>query len=336
MSINYYNGNEAIRNKVLRRFSMFDGTGTDLRGINSYEDALNEAGINYTAEKQPIYLEDGTIINNYFASVKSDEPTVTLGIVGEQYQPVDNKTAFSVCEELQNEGFNFEVGGPSLGARQTTNYAKSFLVMKGEDFKIEDDDYNSFAVLNNSFDGSTGVICRIIAQRVWCMNGAIRYLGGVESQLQINIQHSKTAFDKIEEAKKIMTKRILEIEAIKEEAKLFIGTKMTKEEFINKIIPLVLQKKRLVENNKDRERGQERIEMTVNQLMSAYNADDTQNYNNTAYKVILALQDFETHATPLRDTNNPHLYLNNIAKGMLLTTAVARYIADQKHLIVTK
>lgn len=330
MSENYYNSNMKTREKIIRRFSMFDGTGSDLRNTSNYEEALNEAEINYSANKKPIYLADGSEISGHFATVKSDSENTVLGIVGEQYTPIDNKTAFSVCEELQKAGWGFEVGGPSLGSQRAVNYAKSFLVMRGEDFNVGEDPYNTFAIFNNSYDGSTGVICRIITQRVWCMNGCVRYLGGAKSQLQIAIQHSKTVNDRLAVANKIMLERVGEIKEIKREAEAFIGIKMSKKEFEDEIIPLILKKKRLVENDKDRERGAERVAQVVSQLCQAYEADDTQNYNNTAYKVILALQDFETHATPLRDTQNPHLYMNNIMKGMILTTAVAQHIAQTR------
>lgn len=332
MSVNYYNTNMKTREKVLRRFSMFDGTGADLREAKSYEEALNSANINYSAEKKPIYLADGTEITGHYATVKSDDETAVLGIVGDQYTAVDNKTAFSVAEELHKQGWNFEVGGPAIGARNTVDYAKSFLVLKGDDFNVGDDPYNTFAVLNNSYDGSSGVICRILCQRVWCLNASVRYLGGSKNQLQISVQHSKTANERISVANQIMMERVKEIEEIKKEAELFIGTQMSKKEFENEIIPLILKKKGLVEKDKERERGEDRIAKVVSQLCQAYEADDTQNYNNTAYKVILALQDFETHASPLRDTQNPHLYMNNIMKGMVLTTAVAQYIATTKNL----
>lgn len=70
------------------------------------------------------------------------------------------------------------------------------------------------------------------------------------------------------------------------------------------------------------------------ELMSAYDAEDTQNYNGTAYKVLLALSDWETHAAPLRDSGNGQLYMNRVLKGMLTTTAVAKYIAESRGLMM--
>ena len=323
------------RKKVLSRFSMFDGVGLDLTECNSYDEALLNAGLDYTANKEPIYLADGTKVEDFFASVKSDDLHSVLGIVGNQYTAVSNRDAFSIAEEIVNEGAaRYEVGGPALGSQNCLNYSRSFLVLRGDDFNIEDDVYNSFIVFNNSFDGSTGLSYQVICQRLVCLNGLVRYLGGKKNQLQIRIQHSKTAMDRIQMANKIIKQRLQEITLIKQEAQLFIGQTMSKDQFIKEIIPLVLKEKKVVENDKERQRGRERIDNMVMQLMSAYDAEDTQNYNGTAYKVLLALSDWETHAAPLRDSGNGQLYMNRVLKGMLTTTAVAKYIAESRGLMM--
>lgn len=327
---NYYKTNTNTRNTILKRFSMFDGVGLDLTGARSYDDALNIAGLDYTAEKVPLFLADGTKVENHFGVAKSDNPAHILGVVGKQYHAVSNRDAFAVAENIVNDGYTYEVGGPSLKSENAVDYAKSFLVLKGDDFQIEDDIFNSFVVFNNSFDGSTGVQFQIICQRVVCMNGMVRYLGGKDSQFKIKIQHTESVKSKIKTANKIIMKRKNDVEIMKKEAQAFIAQGFTRTEFEKEIIPLVLESKKLVEKDKERERGHERIAQVVDDLLQAYNADDTQNYASSAYKVILALSDYESHAAPLRDTGNGQVYMNRIVKGMTLTTAVAKYIAETR------
>lgn len=331
MSKNYYQTNSDTRNKILKRFSMFDGVGLDLTQARTFDEALEMSGLDYTAEKKPLFLADGQEIKDHFAVVKSDEPSHVLGVVGNQYQAVGNREAFAVAEEIVDEGYAaYEVGGPSFKAKNTPDFAKSFMVLRGDDFEIEDDTYNSFVVFNNSFDGSTGVQYRVICQRVVCMNGMVRYLGGVKNQLRINIQHTATARYRIAEAQKIIMQRRNEIEQIKAEAKAFMKQGMTREEFEKEIIPLILREKKLVENDKERERGHERIDTVVRELLQAYNADDVQNHANNAYRAILAISDYESHSAPLRDVGNGQVYMNRAIKGMILTTAVAKYIAETR------
>ena len=330
---NYYKTNANTRNTILKRFSMFDGVGLDLTGAKSYDEALEMSGLDYSAEKVPLYLADGTKLENHFGVAKSDNPACILGVVGNQYHAVGNREAFAVAENILNEGYaSYEVGGPSMKSQNALDYAKSFLVLKGDDFQIEDDIFNSFVVFNNSFDGSTGVQYQVICQRVVCMNGMVRYLGGKDSQIKIKIQHTESAKERIKTANKIILKRQNDIEIIKKEAQAFIAQGFTRKEFEKEIIPLVLESKKLVEKDKERERGHERVAQVVSDLMQAYNADDTQNYASSAYKVILALSDYESHAEPLRDTGNGQIYMNRIVKGMALTTTVAQYIAKTRNL----
>ena len=330
MSINLYNSNDQrAKDVVFKRFSMFDNAGLDISGSSTLDEALDGAGLNYTVKKAPIFLGNGVEIQDNFATVREDDESHVLGIVGKQYVPVNNIDAFEVAGELVDEGVaSYEVGGPSLGSKNCVDYSKSFLVLRGQDFTIADDVFNSFFVFNNSFDGTTGVQYKVICQRLVCLNGMVRMLGGKKSQLFINIQHTKNADDKIRKAHEIIMHHHEELLKIQEEAKLFIDTPFSKSRFENEIIPLILKGKKMVENDKERERGQERIERVVHELLEAYNADDTQNYNNSAYKVILALSDYETHSAPLRNTGNNQVYMNRVLKGMVLTTAAAQYLAS--------
>ena len=52
------------------------------------------------------------------------------------------------------------------------------------------------------------------------MNGMVRYLGGKQSQIKINIQHSKSANDRVKAARKIIMKREEDIEVIKEDSQI--------------------------------------------------------------------------------------------------------------------
>lgn len=335
MKTNYYQTERSTRDKILKRFSMFDGVGLDLTGARTFDDALSMSGLDYTANKAPLFLADGREVKDHFAVIKSDDPSHVLGVVGNQYQAVSNREAFAIAEEIVDEGYAaYEVGGPSFKAKNTPDFAKSFMVLRGEDFEIADDTFNSFVVFNNSFDGSTGVQYNVICQRVVCMNGMVRYLGGAKNQIRIKIQHTANAKYRIAEAQKIVMQRQDEIKQIKAEASAFIRQEMTRAEFEKEIIPLILREKKLVENDKERERGHERIDTVVSELLQAYNADDVQNHANNAYRAILAISDYESHSALLRDVGNGQVYMNRAIKGMALTTAVAQYIAKTRGISV--
>lgn len=332
-------GTQKGKEKVLKRFSMFDGTGVDLTECGSYNEAMEIAGLDYTGEKQKMFLADGSEVSNNFCVVKSDDPTVQLGVVGKDYVPVHNREAFSIAEQLFDMGeMRFEVGGPSIGSKKVTDFAKSFLVMRGDDIQIETLDteevFNTFVVFNNSHDGSSSVQYRVLLQRLVCLNGMTRYLGSKKNQFFINVQHSKGAIDKIRIANEALLNRQNEISAIKAEVEAFANTQFTKKEFDKEVIPRVIQMMKLKPLEADEREisaaDLEKRDLTIQRLWGAYQADDTQNYNNTAYKVLLAMSDMETHCAPLRDTQNPSLYMNRVLQGMVLTTGIAKYIAETR------
>ena len=332
-----YNSNQKVHDKVLKRFSVFDGLGLDLTEYDDYDKALWAAGLDYTAEKRDLFLESGQKLDNNFAVVKSDEPERVLGVVGKQYECVGNREAFSVAEELVAEGYaRYEMGGPCLGAKDRVDYSKTFLVMRGDDFKVGDEPYNVFTVLNNSFDGSSGVNFQVLCQRVWCQNMATRYLAGKKNQLRINIQHSKTAEERIKRANEIVVKQQETIKMIQREAEAFISTPFTKAQFQKEIVPLILKQQKLVVDGQERQRGNERVEQVIQNLCEAYMADDAANWDNTAYRVILAISDWESHSSPLKDTGNRAIYYNRVAKGMAATCAVAQYIANRANFDMRK
>lgn len=335
-------GTQLGKNKVLRRFSMFDGTGADLTACESYDEALQTAQLDYTGVKTPLYVknnDDYIEVKDHYCVVKSDDPTMHIGVVGKDYNPVSNREAFGIAEELyEHGGMRFEVGGPSIGSKKVTDYSKSFIVMRGDDIKIDaldtEEVFNTFCLIRNSYDGSSGCQYRVILQRLVCLNGMTRYLGGKENQLFINVQHSKSALNKIQIANDAIRNRAQEIEAIKAEIEAFSKVPFTKAQFDKEIIPLVIKKMKLkpieTDENELTAADIEKRELVISRLFNAYQADDTQNYNNTVYKVALAMSDFETHAEPLRDTQNPSLYCNRILQGMVLTTSVMRYIAETR------
>ena len=335
--MNYYS-TEAGRAKVLKRFSMFDGAGLDLTGCTTYKEALAGAGLDYSAEKVPIYLEGGIEIPDKFAAVKSDDPNVVLGIVGKNYVPISSEEAFAVAEELVERGdMHFEAGGPCLSSSNMADFSRNFLVLRGEDFQVGDDTFNSFVIGNNSFDGTTGVRFSVVTQRLACLNGMVKYLGGKKSQLQIQIRHSRDVNSRVRDAFEIIKEYREEMKDIQKEAELFKGIKFSRTDFENKIIPMVLEAKnlgtkQLQEDEEEKKATRERIEATVSELLQAYNADDVQNYSGNAYRVICALSDYETHSAPFRNTGNGQIYMNRVLKGMLLTTSVAQYIAQMNNI----
>lgn len=323
----------AGRDKVLRRFSVFDNAGVDLRDCTNLDEALDKAQIDYGATKSPIYLANGTEIKDHYCVTKSDDGK-PLGVVGKDYNPVHNRDAFEIADDLvQFNGFKYEAGGASRGSRCTVDDSKTFMVLRGDDIRMgvgDGDIFNTFVVFRNSFDGTSGIQYRFLMQRLVCLNGMTRYLGGKKSQLWINVQHTNSVDSRLTIAKDAVKKYAKEVEAIRAEANAFIDTPLSRKEFENEIIPQILGVMKLNPGN-EKEGNIAKINQVIQKALSAYDAEDTANYNGTAYKVILAMTDLESHLEPFRDTQNASLYMNRTLSGMMWTTAIANYIAQTRN-----
>ena len=57
------------------RKNYFDGAGTSITGCQKTEQAIKLAKLDWDVEKRPIYLADGTPVDNFFCNVKSDDGT---------------------------------------------------------------------------------------------------------------------------------------------------------------------------------------------------------------------------------------------------------------------
>ena len=109
--------------------------------------------------------------------------------------------------------------------------------------------------------------------------------------------------------------------------------KISQEEIRNKIFPLFLKAMKLV-NDKERERGEEKVQKVLRQLWMAYHADDVQNFSGTAWQVQLMISDYLSHGDPLRDTKNPSYHFNNVTDNDVLTPIFRDYIKDQHGIIL--
>jgi len=69
------------------------GLGTKLDSPATSAEAIEASGLNYTVEKHPLYLQDGSPVAHHFATVREDENQI-LGVVGSKYTILQNKDAF--------------------------------------------------------------------------------------------------------------------------------------------------------------------------------------------------------------------------------------------------
>jgi hypothetical protein len=116
----------------------FHNVGIDVTEKTSTAEVINAAELNYTVERKPLvwYDEYGLShdVENNYINIKSDDYT-ELGVVGREYQIVNNDEAFNFLDSLYTDGIYFERAG------HFDNYKKTFIVTSTEPMKILDDDF---------------------------------------------------------------------------------------------------------------------------------------------------------------------------------------------------
>ena len=91
------------------------------------KDALHYAGLDWMVEQTTVYMENGIVIPNYKANVRSTDKSC-LGIVTDRYKIVQNTEAFeftdAIVGETENGVVTYETAGSLCGVRKIWLLAK--------------------------------------------------------------------------------------------------------------------------------------------------------------------------------------------------------------------
>ncbi len=175
--------------------------GTKLDSPATAKEAIQAAGLDYKVHLKPLL----TTINRKrvevpgsFATVRMDNGTI-LGVVGNRYEPIQNKDAFSFFDAIvgDDEAMYHTAGVLGQGERiwilaKLPGYIR---VNKG-------DLVNKYLLLTNSHDGSSLARAKLTPIRVVCNNTLSVALQG--SEQEVGIRHTANAKVRLEEAHKLL------------------------------------------------------------------------------------------------------------------------------------
>jgi phage/plasmid-like protein (TIGR03299 family) len=152
-------------------------------------EAIKFAGLDYTVEKRPLFTVTGEEFTNssinsdiiipatpikvphYFATVRNDNNAV-LGVVGKDYQVVQNMDAFAFFDAIVGggDGILYETAG-ALGKGE-----RIFITAKLPGYiRVGKDDFiEQYLMLTTSHDGFGSITAAFTPVRVVCRNSATR------------------------------------------------------------------------------------------------------------------------------------------------------------------
>lgn len=313
---------DAINNDTDRK-TYFDGLGVNVQNAHDLETAIKLSGLDYEVVKRPVkfdtYIQD---LNNpsAFASMTTEFPgqfvtirTDTqkpLGVVGKNYNILQNRDAFDFLDGIIAGGAKFETAGTFK-----KNEAASFITVSTEPIKILDDKIDPYILLTNSFDGSGSVRVMFTPIRVFCSNCLALAIKSAHNK--VNIRHSNSLEIRMEQAKKLLLANTNYLHELNTIAEKLAVTPFSEDAFYE------MCKKLYPSNDGDSEIIQVRNLAQIEHLMKAYRQDDLQNFNNTAWKAVQAMADAESHSLSFRKTSTiDQKNLTVVMNGMPLLNQV--------------
>lgn len=183
---------------------------TNLKGITKIKDVLEAANLHFVCEQaEVINSVTGTVSERAKMLYRSDTKQ-ELGIVGCNYQPVQNFEAFSffdtVCEQY-NASYN-KIISIENGTKIIVEARMNEPVIIAGDETLE-----TFTLIN-SFDGSSPCSAFFGAYRLVCSNGLRAHVTSAHNHFRI--RHTKNVHSKIEQAVRIIAAEQKYFEIFKE------------------------------------------------------------------------------------------------------------------------
>ncbi|SHM52422.1 DUF932 domain-containing protein [Flavobacterium saccharophilum] len=174
-------------------------------------EAILHAGLDYEVEKRKLFtptsaeiiLDNESIHNkievpNYFSTVRTDNDAV-LGVVGKDYQIVQNRDAFSFFDSIVvGDGILYETAG-ALGKGE-----RIFITAKLPDYiRVGNDDLiEKYLFLTTSHDGSGSITAAFTPIRIVCNNTLNAAMNNKTNTARI--RHTSNAKQRLEQAHKVM------------------------------------------------------------------------------------------------------------------------------------
>lgn len=265
------------------RTATWSQIGQDISTANSVEEALHLAHLDYTVEKDPLFLEDGTPVPGAFATTKEGTKEV-LGVVGKEYELIQNVEALDFINPLLDQGMTF------LKAGETKKIV--YLIGQLPAIDVLGDKVVPHVIFQNSYNGSSTLKATIAPLRIVCQNQF--NITFKKAHNQINIRHTKSIKDRLMAAQQVLVANTEYLTEFQKTAIKMAGEKVTPQD-VNSWMDTVLDINPEAITRKDEEKREA--------LLTAYRASDNANFVGTQWGLINAYADYITHRPMTRDTD---------------------------------
>ena len=288
------------------------GLGTRVEEAPSSKEAIELAGLDWKVNACPIYDHRGILIPGYQANTRDKDDKV-LGIVGDQYQIVQNREAFDFTDALLGEGMKYETAGSLKGGKQI------WLLGKMPEIKLAGDQVEPYLCFSNTHDGSGAIKVCMTPTRVVCNNTLSFALSHAKrSWSTIHKGDIKTRLDAARDTLGLME---IYLKRLEEEADRLANEPLSSGELIVAFDQILLKKAK----DKMTQREKKAVDNQRDAIYACMFAPDLAQFIGTKWGFLNAVADYVSHGEPMRKTANwqENRFANIIEGRTLLDRAYA-------------
>jgi phage/plasmid-like protein (TIGR03299 family) len=263
----------------------------------TWAEAIKLAQLDWEVVKEPLFDQFQVRVPGY-GVIRADNRQC-LGIVGEQYAPIQNKYAFDFVDTMiaANGGTKFESAGGLYSGQTIWCLAR---VPKGDGEVVPGDKHEAYLLFTSSHDGSKAAICKIVTVRVVCHNTLTAALAGAGQA--IKIRHSPSAEAKLEKAKLFLGNAVQQMEDLRLKMRQLAEREMTRESFA-----LALDRLFPVPKGKEVDNSSARRDNLLAEVIQLYEQNDGNSgiasIKGSAYNLLNAVTQWTDHARGVRLTD---------------------------------
>jgi phage/plasmid-like protein (TIGR03299 family) len=263
------------------------------------------AGLDWRVEQHPLeavvereYQPLRVPVPRHVANVRSDTHAV-LGVVGEGYEPLQNRSAFAFCDAITDSG-----EAHWIGAGSTRGGARVHALMRlDREIRIggaEGEDVLPLLCFRNGHDGGLAVTVSVAPFRLACLNGMLVPLP--DAQRTWKARHTTNVEAKLADARRTLGIAWRYYDRLEETGERLIGERMSAaefERFLTRLVPLPEPRP----DRSDGGRAVRNAERVREAIRTAYGtAPDLGAIRGTRWGALQAVTAYVDHTQPTRQT----------------------------------
>ena len=280
------------------RTATWTNIGSNIRKASTVQEALELSGLNYTVEKVPVYLDNGLQIPGAFCT-KREDSDVTYGVVGSQFEIVQNIEGFDFINNMIPEGLKFLKAGE--------NKKFIYIIAQLPSIDVLGDEVAPHIIFQNSHSGSTTLKATIAPLRIVCENQF--NMTFKKANNKISLRHTKSIKGRLHTAQEVLIQSSEYLSEFQKSALLLAQKKVSKSQ-VDDLMDKIFYIKEEFTPTQVR-----RVEEKRDRFLQAYQAEDNQNFIGTQWGLVNAYTDFVTHTELRKDT--PQALENHFIKSTL-------------------